>query len=184
MRSDQKKRRNQINCIIGGVIGVVFVGNLAIGIATLPSPKSKAIPSPSMAATPTPVVAVSPSPKLPIPPAMLALGEKTAKKTKADAIVWGSGMSGGAYAMVLLPRESWQALSKTEKAALTYYAEASIVKIRAKHPGMCDDCWAVTVSDVSEQPYGVDATVVAGDGVDLTDSNGDRAGKFRAAMLK
>ncbi len=93
---------------------------------------------------------------------------------------WGSPMAGNQHLMLLLPKNAWDELSKTEKAALTYYAEDSTAKQGSYDAGE----WTVVVSYSSIQPYGVDMTVVAGDGVDRSDTSAQDADSFRAAMLK
>lgn len=175
MQDDRKKRRNQINGIIGGVIGVVFVVNLAIGIATMPPEKPKAAATPT---PPTPVAPASPQPRPPLPPAMVALGEKAALKTKADLQYWGSSIDGSRHRMLLLPKSAWEDLSKTEKAALTYYVEAAQIK-----QGGNPDNWTIVVSYSDTKPYGVDTTIVAGAAIDRSGTSAQSAEAFRSEML-
>jgi hypothetical protein len=158
--------------------GILFTINLLIGLL-FPSPRpkaaavSKTLPSPAA----SPVATPSPTPT--ISPAMLALGEKAVSKTKADLTTWGSPIAGTEEIMLLVPTTAWDELSKTEKAALTYYAEDKAIR-----RGLTDK-WRVVNSYSDKQPYSVDTTLVVGDRIDRSDLSfpAQSAKTFRAEML-
>jgi hypothetical protein len=168
---------------------------------------SRSTPASTPASAPSPSPTASPRP--PIPPAMLALGQKVAAQTKATSTAWGTGLP-GTYALTVLPKSAWKKLSKTEKAALTYYAEDQVAimkrspadfmgKMPITAPGydkavwrvklMCDTCWVLMVGNSTIPPYGTDETVVQGEAVwdkatTQNESLGQRSDRFRAAMLQ
>jgi hypothetical protein len=181
------------------------------GVAGVLSSLIKAIepqPKPSAPVAEIASPSPSPSPRPPIPPAMLALGEKVAKRVDSRSTAWGTGMP-GTSALTTLPKPAWEKLSKTEKAALTYYAEAQVAvmkkspadfvgKMPIMAPGydkaiwrvklMCDSCWVLMVGAGSSGSYGLDETVVQGEAVwerakTENEPLAERADLFRAKML-
>lgn len=84
----------------------------------------------------------------------------------------------------ILPRSKWDQLPPDDQIAITYYTQSVISDVRQnparfmyipkdapayplfmeKLANLCGDCWEIIVSDTDTEPYGIDESVVTGDG--------------------